>query len=394
MKTRWMKYTALLLLIAVLSSAFISGAAADNSRTFTDDMGRTVVLPETVDKIIPSGNLAISILTSYSPEYLASCGNDLPPNSDKYLPKFAELNLPVTGNILGSAATVNYEEVMRLASLGVDVYVDAGQKKGNVAELLDGFTKTSGLPAVFISQNSLEEIPESYRKIGYVLGEDKRGEELYAYLKDWVDTFTEGMKSVEKVSAAQINMIDGNSMYILGGFNDDRTLGYQSTPISTLADNIVTAKTNKGLGDLYGMEETMNILQKNDPDYIFISGTKDHAHYTAFLENPLFAELSAVKSGNVYEIPADCPYLWTAQPFSGWGICGMIWMANIMYPEIFNYDAKEKIQEFYKVMIGYSLSDEEYDELTGRKHTAKSPVPFAGIAAGLAAALLFTLRRR
>ncbi|MDO5828857.1 MAG: hypothetical protein Q4Q25_01770 [Methanocorpusculum sp.] len=69
-------------------------------------------------------------------------------------------------------------------------------------------------------------------------------------------------------------------------------------------------------------------------------------------------------------------------------------MANIMYPEIFNYDAKEKIQEFYKVMIGYSLSDEEYDELTGRKHTAKSPVPFAGIAAGLAAALLFTLRRR
>ena len=393
MKTRWMKYTALLLLIAVLSSAFISGAAADNSRTFTDDMGRTVVLPETVDKIIPSGNLAISILTAYSPEYLASCGNDLPPNSDKYLPKFAELNLPVTGNILGSAATVNYEEVMRLASLGVDVYVDAGQKKGNVAELLDGFTKTSGLPAVFISQNSLEDIPLSYQKIGNILGEEKRGEELSTYLQNWVSTFRSGMNNVEKASAMQINLIDGNTYYILGGISEDGSFGYQSLPISTLSNNILTAKTNKGLGDMYGMEEVMRLLTEKDPEFIFIRELNDHANYRAFLENPVFADLSAVKNGHVYEIPSDCPELWTAMPFSGWGFCGMIWMANILYPDTFSYSGKEKVQEFYQKMIGYTLTDEEYDKLTSTASSAKTPLPIVGILAGFAAAALLMRRK-
>jgi len=395
MKSKIMKHVTQLVVLTMMASLLLSGAAiAEDTRTFTDDLGRTVTLPADVDKVIPSGNLALSILIAYDPKYLASCGNDLPSNSATYLPGFAELNLPRTGNLLGSAGTVNYEEIMRLEKLGVDLYIDAGQKKGKVADSLNSFTNTSGLPAVFISQDSLADIPGSYQKIGVLLGENERGEELRSYLQGWIDTFENGLKNVKKAKAAQINMIDGNTIYMLGGFNNDKTLGYQSTPISTLADNIITAKTNKGLGDMYGMEEAVKILQENDPDFIFIAGSKDHAYYRSFIENPVFSNLSAVKSVSVYEIPTDCPYLWTAQPFSGWGICGMIWMANIMYPDIFNYSAKEKIQEFYKMMIGYDLSDKEYDELTGFSSSTQSPAPVAGLIAGLGIATLVLSRTR
>ncbi|HJJ31756.1 MAG TPA: ABC transporter substrate-binding protein [Methanocorpusculum sp.] len=388
------KYITAAAAVLFLAAVFLSGAAAaDDTRTFVDDLGRTVVLPAEIDKVIPSGDLAISVLMSFDPDYLASCGNGLPVNADRYLPEFAALNLPVTGNLFSSSGTVNYEEVMNLAEQGADVYLDVGQAKGDIKASLDAFTEKTGIPAVFISQNSLEEIPASYRKIGALLGDEQRGNELSSYLQDWVSAFRSGMENVQKSSAVQINLIDGNTFYVLGGFSEDGRLGYQSMPVSTLSDNIVTAKTNKGLGDMYGMEEFLRIMLENDPEFIFIRELNDHANYRAFLSNPAFAGLSAVKAGHVYEIPSDCPELWTAMPFSGWGFCGMIWMANIMYPDVFAYSGKEKVQEFYQKMIGYTLSDEEYETLTGGASPAKTPAPLFGVLAGLAAAGVFAVRK-
>ena len=386
--------TAAVLLILLLAGCLIpAAAAAEDTREFTDDLGRTVIIPADIEKVIPSGHLALSVLLSYDPSYLASCAAGLPKNAEKYLPAFSALNLPKTGSAFYASGNINYEEVLKLSKKGADIFIDVGQKLDVIPETLDEFTRISGMPAVFISQNSLEEIPDSYLKIGQVLGDTKRSEELYSYLKNWVDTFRDGMKSVKKVTAAQINMIDGNTYYLLGGPKEDGSLGYQSLALSTFADNVVTAKTNKGLGDIYGMEEVLNLFTEKDPDCIFIAGSPDHRYYTEFLSNPAFSNLSAVKNGYVYEIPNDCPYLWTAQPFSGWGICGMICIANLLYPETFSYNAKEKIQEFYRVMIGYNLTDEEYDELTQVKKTASTPLLPAGIIAGLFAACLL-LRRR
>ena len=388
-------FISLLVLFLLIGGLCSVAAATEETRTFTDDLGRTVELPVTIDKVIPSGNLALSVLIAYDPSYLASCGTGLPTNSDKYLPEFAARNLPVTGALFNASGTVNYEEVMNLAERGVDVFIDVGQIKSNTSEGLDEFTRISGIPAVFISQDSLEDIPDSYRKIGEVLGETGRGDELYSYMKNWIDTFRDGMESRKRVTATQINLIDGNTLYLLGGFNEDKTLGYQSTALSTFADNIITANTAKGLGDNYGMEEVLRIFSEKNPEYIFIAGSPDHRNYLEFLANPSFSELSAVKNGHVYEIPKDCPYLWTAQPFSGWGICGMIWIANILYPETFDYNAKEMVQEFYQMMIGYNLTDAEYDELTVmNKPAASTPLPFAGIFAGIAVAAVFAFVKR
>ncbi|HJJ46310.1 MAG TPA: ABC transporter substrate-binding protein [Methanocorpusculum sp.] len=388
------KYISAVLTAILLAALIFTGAAAaEDTRTFTDDLGRTVTLPAEITKVIPSGDLAISVLISYDPKYLASCGNELPAHADKYLPEFAALNLPKTGGLFSTTGTVNYEEVMKLAEQGANLYLDVGQARTDIGASLDAFTKTTGIPAVYISQNSLEDIPLSYQKIGKLLGEEKRGEELSTYLQNWVSTFRSGMKNVEKVSAMQINLIDGNTYYILGGISEDGSFGYQSLPISTLSNNILTAKTNKGLGDMYGMEEVMRLLSEKDPEFIFIRELNNHANYRAFLENPVFADLSAVKNGHVYEIPSDCPELWTAMPFSGWGFCGMIWMANILYPDTFSYSGKEKVQEFYQKMIGYTLTDDEYDKLTSTASSAKTPLPIVGILAGFAGAALLMRRK-
>ena len=393
-----MKLLNLFLAAAVLLMAAGAGiAAAEGPAVFTDDYGRAVALPAAVDKVLPSGPLALSVLMSFDADYLASCGAGMPPHSDRYLPELYALHLPLTGALLPTSNTVNYEEVMRLNELGVDVYVDVGQSKTGAREAIDDLTAKTGLPSVFISQDSLDLIPASYRKVGEVLGDTRRGNELYQYLQGWVDTINSGMQTVDssgtRVSAVHIVSIDGNNFNVLGGYTDDGEFGYQGTVVNTLADNVFTALSNKGAGDTYSMEEFLRVLIQENPDVIFINGAPNHAYYFAFINNPAFAELSAVKSGKVYEIPADCPYTWTPRPFSGWGVSGLIWAANLLYPDVFSYDAKDKIQEFYKIMINYELSDAEYTDLTTPVASAATPAPFLGILAGCAAAGLFLLRR-
>ncbi|HJJ48533.1 MAG TPA: ABC transporter substrate-binding protein [Methanocorpusculum sp.] len=388
------------ILLATLLLFSTCAAALDDTRTYTDDFGREVTLPLVVDKVIPSGAIALSVLISFDPDYLASCAKGLPTNAEKYLPELAAKNLPMTGGLFTSVSDMNYEEVLNLVDRGVDVYIDVGQAKKGSAEELDKFTEKSTLASVFVSQNSLEELAPSYQKLGQILGAEKRGNELYLYVKNWIDTIQTGMKKVEKKTACQITSIDGNEISLLGGFNEDKSLGYQGMVINTLADNIVTAKGNKGTGDVYGMEAAMQLLYDKDPDFIFINGEKDHANYKAFMENAAFKDLKAVKNGNVYEIPNYCPYLWTASPFSGLGVCGFIWMANVMYPETFNYDVKEKVKEFYKVMLNYNMTDDEYNELTlystpkeQPKTQTKSPCPLFGLLAGFAAAAVVVCRK-
>lgn len=383
----------LLLLITCLCTT------AAEAETFTDDFGRIVSLPSEVNKVIPSGDLALSVLISFDPDYLASCGNGLPSNAEIYLPDLFAKHLPATGNILSSAVNVNYEEIMNLAEQGVDLYIDAGQKKTGISEELDRLTSVTGMPAVFISQNSLDSIPQSYKKLGVLLGEEERGDELCAYLQGWIDTVRSGMETMEKKTVCQIPMIEGNDIYLLGGFNEEKSLTYQGMVVNTLGKNIVVAQSNKGIGEPYGMEGVMNILYENDPEFIFVDGSINHERYLAIVNNPAFAELSAVKNGNVYEIPAFCPYVWTSSPFSGWGICGFIWMANLMYPDVFDYDVKEKVQEFYRTMINYELSDEEFADLTmyslpaKKDSAAQSPLPVAGLVTGLAAVVILAVRK-
>lgn len=165
---RKIRILALLLLVLCLCTTPAS------AETFTDDLGRTVSLPSSVDKVIPSGDLSLSVLLSFDPEYLASCGNGLPSNAETYLPALSAKHLPVTGNILSSATNINYEEIMNLAEQGADLYIDAGQKKAGIGEVLDKLTSVTGMPSVFVSQNSLDSIPQSYKTLGTLLGEEKR----------------------------------------------------------------------------------------------------------------------------------------------------------------------------------------------------------------------------
>ena len=391
------KILMVLALLSVTTVAFCGGAVVEENRTFVDDIGREIPLPVTIDAVSPSGPLAQIVLYSLDQDLFVSVSSEFTDAQAKYIdPRL--LTLPVTGQFYGSkASTMNPEAIMELDKhLDIDVVLDVGEAKQNMKADLDDIQAKTGIPFAFITQNRLEDIPGSYVKLGELLSCPERGQELSDYTSALLAEFDSGMDKVgeNKKSLIYVTSVDGNSVYMVGKGS------YHAEVIDYLAENLAKPATSgSGAGDEYTMED---ILQM-DPDYIIVGYTEGHAYYDEIMTRPIWQSLSAVKEGNVYEAPYG-PYSWMGGPPSVQRLLSMIWLGNLLYPDVFDYSIDDRVKEFYSLFFRYDLTDAELDDLmvyakpgtapTSAPTPAESPAPIAGVLAGLAAAAVVAGVRR
>ncbi|MDD3372570.1 MAG: ABC transporter substrate-binding protein [Methanoculleus bourgensis] len=383
------KILMILALLSVSTVAFCGGAVVEENRTFVDDVGREITLPVTIDAVSPSGPLAQIVLYSLDQDLFVSVSSEFTDAQATYIdPRL--LTLPVTGQFYGSkASTMNPESIMELnRQLNIDVVLDIGEAKKTMKADLDDIQAKTNVPFAFITQNKLEDIPGSYVKLGELLSRPERGQELSDYVSALLAEFDSGMKKVgdNKKSLIYVTAIDGNSVSMVGSGS------YHAEVIDYLANNLAKpAASSSGTGDGYTME---GILQM-DPDYIIVGYTDGHAYYNEIMTKPMWQSLSAVKEGNVYEAPYG-PYNWMGGPPSVQRLLSMIWLGNLMYPDVFDYTIDDRVKEFYSLFFRYDLTDAELGDLmvyakpgtasASAPTPAQSPAPLFGVLAGLAAA--------
>ena len=387
------KILMILALLSVSTVAFCGGAVVEENRTFVDDVGREITLPVTIDAVSPSGPLAQIVLYSLDQDLFVSVSSEFTDAQATYIdPRL--LTLPVTGQFYGSkASTMNPESIMELnRQLNIDVVLDIGEAKKTMKADLDDIQAKTNVPFAFITQNKLEDIPGSYVKLGELLSRPERGQELSDYVSALLAEFDSGMKKVgdNKKSLIYVTAIDGNSVSMVGSGS------YHAEVIDYLANNLAKpAASSSGTDDGYTMED---ILQM-DPDYIIVGYTDGHAYYNEITTKPMWQSLSAVKEGNVYEAPYG-PYNWMGGPPSVQRLLSMIWLGNLMYPDVFDYTIDDRVKEFYSLFFRYDLTDAELDDLmvyakpgtasAPSPTPAQSPTPLFGVLAGLAAAAAIT----
>ena len=390
-----MREIILVLALILVSAAVLCGSvAAEETRTFVDDVGRDVTLPVTIDAVSPSGPLAQIVLYSFNPDLLVSISSKYSAAQQKYIEPRV-LALPVTGQFYGSKSTMNAEEIMELnKKLHIDVVLDLGEAKSTMKKDLDTIQATTGVPFAFVTQNKLSDIPQSYLTLGSLLGNETRGKQLSTYVSNLLTEFDTGMAKVgdKKVSMIYVTGVDGNSVHLIGSGENS----YHGEVINYLADNLAgPAVTSSGLGDEYTMEDILSM----NPDYIIVAYTADHAYYNAIMNGDMWKSLSAVKNGKVYEAPYG-PYSWMGGPPSVQRLLSMIWLGNMFYPDVFNYNVDDRVKEFYSMFFRYNLSDKELNELmiyaksNSSAGSTQTPVPAVGILAGLCAASVFAFARR
>ncbi|HJJ47261.1 MAG TPA: ABC transporter substrate-binding protein [Methanocorpusculum sp.] len=382
-------------IILLLGIVLMTGTATAVS--WTDDLGRTVDIPENIQHVIPASNIAHITLSSFDPKYFVSRSMNFPDTAKQYFDKRI-LDLLNTGNLYKTESTMQDEQLMQMAKYrGVDIVLDIGENKEGLAEDLNKMEHVTGIPFVHITQDTIDSIPKSYRTLGRLLSEEERAKDLVTYIQSVIDRFRENINKIgdRKATYIYVTNINGNAIYMVGsGTKSANHLQVLDSAATNIAPEAISSR---GRGDEYTKEDIFSL----DPDIIIVDATGGHEYYNEILASPQWASLRAVQEGNVFENPVGNPWNWIGQPPSSFSkIISMIWIGSVIYPDIFNYNAKKEIQTFFKTMLNYDMSDDEVSNLTRytlnkaeKPATASSPAPIIGILAGLATAVPIMRRR-
>lgn len=316
------------------------------TRIFTDDCGREVELPTEITAYVPSGPLAQIILYAIAPEEMVGLAASWYDSAQGIISEEA-LNLPYFGQLYGSA-NLNVEE---LALAGPQVLIDIGESKDSITEDLDALQEQTNIPTVYISSNT-ETMPETFRKLGELLGKEEKGEQLASFCEK---VYSRTLSIMEQVGDNKVN-----GLFVVGeaGLNVLAKTSFQAETFDLLANNLAVVDNPLGKGT--GNDVTMEQIALWNPDFVLFG---PGSIYSTVAENDSWSEITAVMNSNYIEVP-EGPHNWMGSPPSVQQYLGLIWLTAELYPEYCDYDVKADIMEYYKLFYSCELTEEQYNTLT------------------------------
>ncbi len=362
------KITICLLLFAIPFAAWCGGeaeiapqtSAPDSpARIITDMADREVEIPGRINTVYSRCPMGTILMYTIDPEMIAGLSWKPTEFEKEYLTE-AYARLPLLSGWFATNEG-NVEEIIKTAP---DImFSSVRNPKGAVGSLeqADKLQKLLNIPVLMLD-SGITQLPAIYRFVGETLGKEERAEELASY--------TEAMIKEIQAKAALIPEDQKVGVYYAEG-----TEGLETDPAGSLHSeliefvggiNIAQVPNITGVGGMGRSQVSPEQLAAWDPDVIIACHDQGFAGnagtYQAVLTDPRFATLRAVKERKVYEIPYK-PFNVTDRPPSVNRIIGVKWLANLLYPEIYNYDMKKEFRDFYKLFYNIDLSDDQLDEI-------------------------------
>ncbi len=334
-------------------------ATLRNKRTIVDHAGRSVTIPtsDVLERVYFTGANGQIPVFSLAPDLMAGTGMLFTQEELKYLPAGTE-KLGYYGSLSGNG------EIDREALIAADVQlvIDASSIALSAADIdtAQKLQDQTGIPVV-CCDGSFDKIAECYRFMGDILGCPDRAEELAVYLED----------IYERVTAALSGLADEDKVTL---YYAEGPLGLQTEPDESLhaltyyvagANNVAAVEATQGLGmSNVSLESVLNW----DPEVIVawddvIRGGADEIIRT----NPSWAPIKAVQNGRVYTMP-NAPFAWCDRPPSSNRFLGIQWVANMLYPDLYDVDMVEVVKDFYQTMFWVEITDDDAKELLGNSY--------------------------
>ncbi len=311
---------------------------------FTDSVGREVELPMNIERVAISGPLAQIVVFAMCPDKLVGIASKWDKSAEQFLAT-EYYQLPELGQLYGGKGEMNLETL--LAS-GAQVVIDVGEPKGSIVEDLDALTAQTGIPFVHVTMTTAT-MGDAYRKLGELLNMPDEAEALAVYCDATYARITKLADSVDKV----------NLLYVTGdqGLNVIARGSYHAEVIDLLSNNlaVVDSPSSKGTGNEVDLEQ---IMLWNPDVILFAPGSI----YAAVGGDPLWSEITAIKTGEYYEVPMG-PYNWMGFPPSVQRVLGMLWMVKLLYPDAADYDLYTEAAAYFKLFYHCELSEADFDAL-------------------------------
>lgn len=340
---RFLGFSMALLIFAI---TFQSPAWAEVPGTvlFTDSAGRTVEVPAAIERIAVSGPLAQIVLFALCPEKLVGIATAWNESAKAYLPT-DYYNLPELGQLYGGKGEMNLETLL---AIGAQVVIDVGEPKSTIVEDLDALQAQTGIPFVHITMTTAT-MGDAYRTLGALLNLSQEAEALAAYCDR---VYARTLEIADKVNKVSLLYLSGDK-----GLNVIAKGSYHAEIIDLLSDNVavVDEPSAMGTGNAVDMEQ---LLLWNPDVILFGPGSV----YAAVGQDDTWQRLSAIQTGRYYEVPLG-PYNWMGFPPSVQRCLGMIWMAQLLYPDEAQYDLYAAVAEYYQLFYHCGLTRAQYNAL-------------------------------
>lgn len=318
--------------------------------TVTDYTGRTVTLDGPADKVFGAGPPATAILYTYDPSVMAGWNMPL---SERQLPYVdpAARELPVLGRVTGGKDTFDPEA---LITHHVDLVLEAGEVSEKYAKSSQELQEKSGVPVIQVSSDP-REMANVYEMLGVITGNEARAKELAAETRRITAQVTE--------KAATIPEAERVSVYYATG--DDGLQTTKGGSIHSHVIEIVGAKNALGQGEKTpGREEIdAEAVIKADPDWVIVNISGKATELAANpTEDPHLGGLRAFKNGTWLVAPYAM-YGWFDGPPSVNQTLGLVWLAECLYPETYDFDVVQETISFYKTFYRADLTEEQARKL-------------------------------
>ena len=342
------KYLCLVLTLVLLSGCAAPAAQPPETMDYTDDLGRSVSVPQEAQRIAITGPLSQVYILPLAGDLLVGVCNEFTGDAAKYLPEdiFSKTEI---GQLYGGKGEMDLEALLSAAP---EIVLDIGEPKDSMAGDLNALQEQTGIPFVHINA-TVRTAPDAYRELGRLLGREEKAEELASWLETTYANITAMMERVD-ADGARVRVL-----YCLGdkGTNVIAEGSFHAETINLMADNLAKLDdvVSKGTGNEVDLEQ----LLLWDPDVILFA---PDSCFDAIADDPQWQSLRAVAEGRCYETPCG-PYGWLSSPPAVQRYLGMLWLGELLYPDYTEYDLQEEVTAYYKLFYDCDLTEEMYREL-------------------------------
>ena len=304
------------------------------TRTFTDQAGRTVVLPAEVNRVVTTWRPGTLLVISAGGRDKIVGVDSSSQKSEFLTAVFPEiLDLPGVGNKKG----LNVEQMVAVKP--DVVFIWSGSDTEPVIQQLE----SQGIPAFVLIPESLDQMKEAVSLIGEIIGTQEQAQKMIRYYDETLAMLEEKVGSIPEEEKLRVYMV-GSS----GVFSTVPGTMYQHFIIESAGGINVGAELEGGFSEVSAEQ----VVAWN-PDVIVAVQYCD-CTVDEIKNNPQLQTVKAVQNGRVYMFPSSMDPWDYPEPRS---ILGMLWLAHTLYPEqMADVDLLKEIDTFHETFFGKSFT--------------------------------------
>lgn len=344
MSAQWMKAASVLASVGTALLA-LSGGALAQQIDITDHEGRPVHLDAPAQRIVTipmpmaSGVIALdggtSKLVGMNPLSLTAIREGI---LGRIFPAAASITDSVTG-------TDFMPNVEALAAANPDLVIQWGGR-GN--DIVDPITN-AGLNALLIKYGTEELTRQYMTMVATAIGKPER----IGPLVEWRDKVEKEIES----KTAGLAAADRPSVLYLGNALSSITASGDKGNYNAFYINMVGARSaSAGLSGSAAINKEQ--IAEWNPDIILLNAFEPQLDVNWVYDDPILSLTKAAQNHRVYKMPLG-GYRW--DPPNQESPLGWMWLADLVHPELFNFDLRSEMKTAYQTLYNYQLTDADID---------------------------------